>query len=95
MTHIADYMADAASSVGLNNLIARELSVSPKPQIVCHFLYDFRRSLLMINSPLNPYLLERRIDIFGDYTNLATLEDTTYSPQKRKWLHHQVDIVPL
>ncbi|KAM3075153.1 hypothetical protein ACMFMG_007393 [Clarireedia jacksonii] len=32
MTHIADYMANAASSVGLNNLIARELSVSPKPQ---------------------------------------------------------------
>lgn len=41
MAHIADYMVDAASSVGLNNLIARELSVSPTPQdIVCHSLRD-------------------------------------------------------
>ncbi|ESZ91501.1 hypothetical protein SBOR_8111 [Sclerotinia borealis F-4128] len=32
MAHIADYMVDAASSVGLNNLIALELSVSPSPQ---------------------------------------------------------------
>ncbi|RAL58736.1 hypothetical protein DID88_003042 [Monilinia fructigena] len=32
MAHIADYIVDAASSVGLNNLIARELSASPLPQ---------------------------------------------------------------
>ncbi|KAF7870584.1 hypothetical protein EAF04_004328 [Stromatinia cepivora] len=32
MVHIADSMANAASIVGLNNLIARELSVSPSPQ---------------------------------------------------------------
>ncbi|KAB8294820.1 hypothetical protein EYC80_006781 [Monilinia laxa] len=32
MAHIADFIVDAASSVGLNNLIARELSVSPSPQ---------------------------------------------------------------
>ncbi|KAJ8066880.1 hypothetical protein OCU04_004263 [Sclerotinia nivalis] len=32
MAHIADSMANAASSVGLNNLIAHELSVPPSPQ---------------------------------------------------------------
>lgn len=41
MAHIAEYMINAASSVGLNNSIARELGVSSSPQqVVCASFCD-------------------------------------------------------
>ncbi|PQE04741.1 PIF1 helicase protein [Rutstroemia sp. NJR-2017a BBW] len=70
MTHIADYMADAASSVGLNNLIARELSVSPKPQTPseCVLPGEKNRYIWRLHQPSDP----RRYNIFPAKEKVAT-----------------------